>query len=479
MNRLIWFRNDIRTIDNKAFFYACNNENIRIFAIFIAPIKQWEKHNLSKYQIYFIYENVLKLKKALFKLGIKLTLKKCSDFISMLKCIKNFCEKNKIKEIFYNKQYELNELKRDEKLRNFLGNRIKINSFDDNVILPPGSVLNKKKEMYKIFTPFRKEFINQLNINIKDIESLPVPKIRKYKSFQTNINIEKNPYCNFQLKEKRFFSGEKNAIKMLSYFCEKKIKNYSKNRNIPSINGTSLLSPYLAIGVISPRQCFNTLKNKYNNFLEKKNDAFFWLNEIIWREFYRHLISAYPFICKNEPFIEWTKKIKWINDKKMILAWKKGLTGYPIVDAGMRQLNKIGWMHNRLRMITASFLVKDLLTDWRIGESYFMSKLLDGDFASNNGGWQWVASTGTDSVPYYRIFNPILQSQRIDPKGIFIRYWIPELKEVPNKYIHNPYLWSKNYHKIINYPLPIIDHSETRKRTLYIFNNAKEKSKFF
>ena len=176
----------------------------------------------------------------------------------------------------------------------------------------------------------------------------------------------------------------------------------------------------------------NRLRAECPQLLEdRESGAFAWLNELIWREFYRHLLVAYPDLCRHRPFIAWTDKVRWCDDAAKLHAWQRGETGYPIVDAAMRQLNATGWMHNRLRMISASFLVKDLLIDWRAGERYFMSQLLDGDLAANNGGWRWAASTGTDAAPYFRIFNPTTQGERFDPQGTFIRKWLPELAECP------------------------------------------------
>ncbi|MBC7006778.1 deoxyribodipyrimidine photo-lyase, partial [Photobacterium sp. BZF1] len=205
---------------------------------------------------------------------------------------------------------------------------------------------------------------------------------------------------------------------------------------------------------------------------EPESGAFSWLNEIIWREFYRHLLVAYPELCRNQPFQQWTNKVHWQSSSELLVAWQQGMTGFPIVDAAMRQLKQTGWMHNRLRMITASFLTKDLLIHWQAGEQWFMSQLVDGDFASNNGGWQWAASTGTDAQPYFRVFNPTTQGERFDPKGEFIRTWLYELKDVPDKYIHQPHLWAGS--DSLNYPKPIVDHKQARLQAISAFKTAKE-----
>ena len=185
---------------------------------------------------------------------------------------------------------------------------------------------------------------------------------------------------------------------------------------------------------------------------------------------------AYPALCRHQPFTGWTRDVKWRDDPQGLQAWQQGKTGYPIVDAAMRQLNTLGWMHNRLRMITSSFLVKDLLIDWREGERYFMSQLLDGDLAANNGGWQWAASTGTDAAPYFRIFNPTTQGERFDKSGEFIRHWLPELRDVPEKYIHQPHEWAKKSQQSLDYPSPIVEHKQARLQTLAAFEAARKKT---
>jgi deoxyribodipyrimidine photo-lyase len=197
-----------------------------------------------------------------------------------------------------------------------------------------------------------------------------------------------------------------------------------------------------------------------------------WQSELIWREFYQHLIYFEPKLSKGHSFTMWGDNLVWRNNPAEIEAWKRGRTGYPIIDAAMAQLNNTGWMHNRLRMVVASFLVKDLHVDWRIGEEYFMSNLIDGDYAANNGGWQWCASTGCDGQPYFRIFNPITQGEKFDSDGSFIRRWIPELETVPEQYIHKPWCWPKA--KSLSYPSPIVDHKTEREITLALYKNAKE-----
>lgn len=468
--RLVWLRNDLRITDNKALHAACSDQDVKVLTVFIATPVQWRRHGMSPRQASFIHDNLLQLAQALAKRGIPLTYHQCADFDASVKWMQNYCRKENVNELFYNRQYEVNESRRDKQLERCLGDKVICKSFDDSVIITPGSVLNDSLQMYKIYTPFRKAFIHKL------IESepcsLPPPKIR-----QSGVVVKKNiPFFDYprQDVDKRFPAGEKAALHRLRTFCHDEIQHYSKLRDMPAIKGTSYLSPYLTIGVLSPRQCIHWLRTECPDFLEKTDSgAFCWFNELIWREFYRHLIVAYPCLCMCRPFVEWTNNVLWDKNEEALQAWQQGLTGYPIVDAAMRQLNATGWMHNRLRMISASFLVKDLLIDWRIGEQYFMSQLLDGDLAANNGGWQWAASTGVDAVPYFRIFNPTTQGEHFDPKGTFIRKWLPEISNVPDKYIHNPHGWSENNRGVLNYPLSIVDHKKARQKTLAAFDAAK------
>lgn len=272
---------------------------------------------------------------------------------------------------------------------------------------------------------------------------------------------------------KTFPIGEKKAINCLKYFCENKIHDYTSKRNFPYLNNTSMLSPYLSAGIISSRQCLQMILKAENNITSKFLFNSVWFNQILWREFYYHLLIGFPQISYSQSLSEWEKDINWSEDYHYFDSWKKGKTGFPIIDAGMRQLKKIGWMHNRLRMITSSFLVKNLFINWRHGEKYFMLNLIDGDFALNNGGWQWSASIGTDSVPYTRFFNPLSQSKFFDSEGAFIKKFVPELKDVPNNYIHAPHEWFKKQNYKTNYPDPIINYAESKKKNLLVFNKAR------
>ncbi len=257
----------------------------------------------------------------------------------------------------------------------------------------------------------------------------------------------------------------------LQHFIADQVQYYKAERDIPSLDGTSQLSPYLNIGALSIRQCIQALFQDSNGYFQLNHEGQqTWLDELLWREFYQHTLYDFPKLSKHQPFKDSTQNIQWRDAPKDLEAWQQGQTGIPIVDAGMRQLLATGWMHNRVRMISAMFLTKNLLVDWRLGEAWFMQHLIDGDLAANNGGWQWCASTGMDAAPYFRIFNPINQSQRFDPNGEYIKTWLPELAHLDAKTIHEPY--AKHPNLKLNYPKQIVDLKSSRARAIEAFKSA-------
>ncbi|KOC92942.1 deoxyribodipyrimidine photo-lyase [Winslowiella iniecta] len=469
---LVWLRNDLRINDNTALYAACRDTKANVIALFIATPGQWQQHQMAARQAAFIYDNLQLLQQQLAERGIPLHYLQCDDFAASTEQLSEFCQQHQVDRLFYNYQYEVNERQRDAAVEKVLFDQdIIAQGFDDSLLLPPGSVQTGNHEMYKVFTPFSKAFVKRLLQGLP--ECVPAPQAREGAPLKTSPRLEPFDYPRQSYDQQLFPAGEQAAIKQLRHFCQQTVMEYPGQRDLPATDGTSRLSVYLATGVLSPRQCLHRLLKQHPKALEG-DDSFIWLNELIWREFYRHLLVAYPALCRHQPFTRWTKKVQWRKDDRQLKAWQQGKTGYPIVDAAMRQLNTLGWMHNRLRMITASFLVKDLLIDWREGESYFMSQLIDGDLAANNGGWQWAASTGTDAAPYFRIFNPTTQGERFDTKGEFIRHWLPELQQVPDEAIHQPQQWAKKNQQKLDYPEPLVDHKEARKRTLEAFEAARK-----
>ncbi len=465
---LVWFRADLRVHDNLALAAACRDRHARVLALFIATPGQWQQHDMAPRQAACLSSCLNDLQRSLAEKGISLLYAGVTDFAEQLRTLEQICQQYSVTHLYYNYQYEYNERQRDRLLENRLSGVI-CQGFDDSVMLAPGSVMTGNHEMYKVFTPFKNAFIKRLKEGLPECVSAPAVRgeaITGYPSLSFS-------YPQDAFDEALFPAGEKAAINRLRQFCKQHAAEYEARRDLPAVEGTSRLSVCLTLGTLSPRQCLHRLLAELPQALEGGAGAV-WLNELIWREFYRHLMTMHPDLCKHRPFIQWTDNVKWQVNEAQLEAWKKGLTGYPIVDAAMRQLNTTGWMHNRLRMITASFLVKDLLIDWRVGERYFISQLIDGDLAANNGGWQWAASTGTDAAPYFRIFNPTTQGQKFDADGEFIRHWLPELADVPAKAIHDPWSWADKQGITLDYPRPVVDHKQARVATLAAYEAARK-----
>jgi deoxyribodipyrimidine photo-lyase len=342
--------------------------------------------------------------------------------------------------------------------------------------LHPDWILKKDGSPYVVFTPYKKRWRAEMPAHLEKLA--PVPE-----NIHTPERIESETLPGRDLSQYNlpFYPGEKEAIKRLEMFFESEgISDYEQHRNRMDLSGTSQLSPYLRFGMISPQQAVQRALEEKSSLSGKdtKGGAESWMNELTWRDFYISILYHFPEVMKRS-FRANLRKIAWVNNRWEFDRWREGKTGFPVVDAGMRQLAQTGWMHNRARMITASFLVKDLLIDWRWGESWFMQQLIDGDPAANNGGWQWTAGTGTDAAPYFRIFNPTTQGLKFDPNGDFIRKWVTELNNVPTRYIHTPWEMSVEIQKQIgcrigvDYPERIIDHKFARQRTLDVYNKAK------
>ncbi|MGL5006991.1 MAG: deoxyribodipyrimidine photo-lyase [Plesiomonas sp.] len=476
MRHLVWFRHDLRIQDNRALFAACADPKAQVFALFIATPQQWVEHAMSSRQAEFIRQNIECIANKLTSMNIHFLYREVALFADIPDVLAAIITKYNINALFFNRQYEWNEQQRDTAVISILTPNLPCYSFDDQLLTPPGTVKTACGEMFKVFTPFRRALLTQLFAD--GVQCLPAPTARLAPQVGTLITETITPFS-YPCETNPFFpAGEQAALQRLRLFCHQYVSDYHQYRDIPALSATSRLSAYLSIGVLSVRQCFNRLRLAHpEDWNKEETGSFSWLNELIWREFYHHLLAAHPKLCRYRPFIAWTDYVPWKDDATLLNAWQQGKTGYPIVDAAMRQLNATGWMHNRLRMITASFFTKDLQLDWRLGERYFMQQLVDGNFAANNGGWQWSASTGTDATPYFRIFNPTTQGQRFDPQGHFVREWLPELSNVPDKFIHTPHVWAEKTQIELIYPKPIIEHAIARQETLLAFEQAKLYSK--
>ena len=470
MEALVWFRNDLRLEDNPALRNAFEKSK-KVHAIFIFSNNQLKKHNEANIKIDFIIKNLFLLEKKLTELNVPLTIIESDGFDNDASLIGKFIEEKNISKVFWNNQFGEDEARRDKFVQNDLDSKnIIVNTYNDQVIYEPGFLKTGQGLPYSVFTPFKRKWIENFEMDFLDIEYQYQP--RESLNYSSNIrDFDFNFEVTHQVNMDLWPAGEDEAETRLHKFLNEKVINYSKNRNDPILDGTSRISPYLASGIISSKKCILEAL-KINNFELSSGHigATKWIDEIIWREFYKNIMFAFPKVSKGQPFQDYSKAIKWRYDKNEFIAWKDGKTGFPIVDAAMRQLIHEGWMHNRLRMVVAMFFTKNMLLDWRLGEAYFMQNLIDGDFASNNGGWQWSSSTGTDAAPYFRIFNPITQSTNFDKEGSFIKKYVPELKDLDKSVIHNP---PKEHRKYCNYPEPILDLKESRLRAIEAFKIAK------
>jgi deoxyribodipyrimidine photo-lyase len=467
---LMWFRNDLRVDDNDALSHASQSGQ-PVAGVYIYCPKQLKLHQEGNVKQDFLIQNLFALEKRLRALDIPLLVIKANEFKNCSKEISSIVTKYDVTKLFFNKEFGVNEEKRDQEVIALLAKeRIEVKSFSDQVLFEPGSLKTQQDKPFSVFTPFKRRWIEHFDHDLLDIH----PPKKNKECLNISSNIESFDFefsITHQVDMNLWPAGEDEAKKRLEYYLSKGVLSYHSDRNDPILDGTSRISPYLALGVISFKYCLLEAL-KINNFelTSGHKGVVKWVDELIWREFYRNIMFSFPKVSMNKPFQDFTNKIEWRHSESELNAWKNGETGIPLIDAAMKQLRFEGWMHNRLRMVVAMFFTKNLLHDWRIGEGFFMEMLIDGDFPSNNGGWQWSASTGTDAAPYFRIFNPIAQSERFDPDGAFIKKWLPQLNALSSKDIHLP---AQDLFSNLDYPNPIVDLKSSRIRAIEAFKAAK------
>ncbi|MGY4108840.1 deoxyribodipyrimidine photo-lyase [Aeromonas encheleia] len=473
--RLVWFRNDLRLADNPALRHACADEE-QVAALFVISPSQWRQHKMAPIRQRFLLAQVDALGLELAALGIELHLLRVETFAETPAALAALARELGVTRLYANQAIELDEQRRDGAVTAALAEQeVSCHWLNGCCVLPPGRVLTGGREMFKVFTPFSRAWLKALDEDGFVIHRAPAPRGDALpwqplaeRAFVDEAIGETTP-------DPRWPVGEAEALRRLHAFLDQGVLDYGETRDFPALAGTSILSPYLAAGIVSPRQCVAALQQRLGGRPQSKaQPGFVWLNELIWREFYRHLLVLVPSLSMNRPFKPETAALPWSWDPDAFAAWCEGRTGYPIVDAAMRCLNATGWMHNRLRMIVASFLTKDLHIHWRLGEDYFMSQLIDGDLAANNGGWQWAAGTGADAAPYFRVFNPTTQGQRFDPQGDFIRTWVSELADLPATCVHQPHDWLRLKGRQY-YPAPMVDHAVARVRAIEMFRDLEKK----
>jgi len=466
MRHLVWFRNDLRAADNTALHEACRDREAQVLAVFIATPAQWREHDMAPVRERFLWRNVAALSAQLDALGIPLLVRMVDTFAEVPACLQSLCHEHAITQVFANREYAVNEVARDTHVADVLAaDTIALQLYHDAVIQPPG-LLTGGGSPYTVFTPYKRAWLRQL-LSAPPVV-LPVPKQRNTR-FPCNADAVSLPPS--LPMDAWWPAGEDEAGKRLQQFMDECIHDYGRQRDRADLEGTSQLSPWLAVGAVSARQCWHLALQANRGRMEGGDEGIqAWINELVWRDFYTHVLASFPRVSRGKAFRESTEAIRWRQDDAGFAAWCEGRTGIPIVDAGMRQLQQTGWMHNRLRMITAMFLTKNLLVDWRRGERFFMQQLIDGDLAANNGGWQWCASTGTDAAPYFRVFNPVSQSQKCDPSGAYIRRYVPELASLDKRDIHNP---PDMLRGALGYPLPIVDLKASRQRAIEAFQRLR------
>jgi deoxyribodipyrimidine photo-lyase len=425
---VFWFRRDLRLEDNAGLFHCLNSGN-EVLPVFIFDTTILNKLEQKKdRRVDFIHQVVLKLQEKLVAHGSSLMV--LND--SPLNAFKALVEKFNIRFVFANRDYEPSALQRDTEIETYLKTKdIAFKTFKDQVVFDPGEVLKSNGEPYTIYTPYS-------NIWKQKLSNTPV---QSFSSEKLMANFFKTQP--FLIPSLEAIGFKKTNFKFeLPLLNKKIISDYHLTRNIPSINGTTQLSVHLRFGTVSVRQLVAVA--------QQLNEQ--WLNELIWREFFMSVLFHFPYVVDGA-FKKKYNGIVWRNDEKEFEAWCKGETGYPIVDAGMRELNETGFMHNRVRMVVASFLTKHLLIDWRWGEAYFAEKLVDYELAANNGNWQWAAGCGCDAAPYFRIFNPAEQTKRFDPELKYINKWVKNLSS-------------------FDYLQPIVEHRFARERALKVYKEG-------
>ncbi len=466
MNLFI-FSEDLRINDNKALYEASLDQN-GLVALFIIDKTKNKDHgdSLAKLKLKLLSLEQIRVKLSSLNISLKILYSK--NISDEPYDVLNFCKLHEIKNIFLNSEYPFNENQRNINLQKICHqHEINYREFNSQLI-DPDVVRNNSGLPFKVFTPYSKKIRSLLSADI--LSETPAPLKQKIEILdQDDIPQFQDAYgqeINFSFDD--FPLTESSASQKLDDFIDSSIQNYKELRDIPFLSATSNLSSSFAIGLISSKQAINHVLERLPD--EIGTGQFAWITEIIWREFYKYITYHFNHVSKGKSFNPKYDHISWRDDEESFVKWCEGKTGVPIIDAAMRQLNQTKWMHNRLRMITAMFLSKNLLVDWRKGERYFMENLIDGDFCSNNGGWQWSASSGVDAAPYFRIFNPITQSEKFDPDGKFIKKFVPELIECPSNEIHNP---STETRSSLNYPQMIVDLKSSRLRAIDAFKSIK------
>ncbi len=463
---LVWFRRDLRDDDHAALYQALKQSQ-QVYCVFVFDTDILNQlTNKEDRRVEFIWESVAALKQALQAKGADLIV----QYGKATACIPALAQTLGVNAVYANHDYEPAAKARDQNVASALSKQnIAFHTYKDQVLFEKDEVLNKSNKPYAVFTPYRNAVLKKLDAFY--VKPYPVEQYAHHlakRPAEKLISLESMGFKRTNLKQMQLPTGMHGGKVLIDDFLDR-IAQYEEARNFPAIKGVSYLSTHLRFGTISIRHLARLALDRQNR------GADCWLNELIWRDFYFMILHHHPQVASGATFNPKFQQLSFPNNEAHFQAWCQGQTGYPLVDAAMRQINQTGYMHNRLRMVVASFLVKDLLIDWRWGERYFADYLIDFDFSANNGGWQWAASTGCDAQPWFRIFNPVTQSQRFDANGAFIRKYVPELSQCSDKEIHAPWQISSQRLQTIglslgkDYPTPCVDHSKQRLLALDLY----------
>ncbi|MGB8339203.1 MAG: deoxyribodipyrimidine photo-lyase [Burkholderiales bacterium] len=466
---LCWFRRDLRSHDHAALHQALTQSR-SVHCVFVFDTGILDKlARKDDRRVEFIWHSIVELQESLEKMGGGLIVLHGNAEQE----IPQLAHELGVNAVFVNHDYEANALTRDEYVAEELRQSgIDFHSSKDQVIFEKHEVLTQNNKPFTVFTPYKNAWLKRFTDD--DMAPYEIEKYKKHFARPTQKGLPSLEQIGFEKTNiiKYIQSGASGAQGLLADF-QKRMADYKDARDFPAVRGVSYLSVHLRFGTISIRELVRAARAKTNRGAEC------WLSELIWREFYFNILHHFPHVAERSFRPEYDL-IQWENNQALFAAWCEGKTGYPLVDAAMRQINQTGYMHNRLRMIVASFLTKDLHIDWRWGENYFADNLNDFDLAANNGGWQWAASSGCDTQPYFRIFNPVTQSERFDAEGKFIRKYIPELTHCDNKRIHAPWLMTPLEQQAAgvvigkDYPAPVVDHAVAREKTLRMYGAVKK-----
>ncbi|MGD1809377.1 deoxyribodipyrimidine photo-lyase, 8-HDF type [Dapis sp. BLCC M126] len=468
---LFWHRRDLRISDNIGLTQA-SQESQRIVGIFCLDENILKRDDIAPARVTYMIGCLQHLQKRYKQIGSQLLIISGKPTEAIPK-LATFLE---AKAVYWNLDVEPYSKERDRQVReNLEAANIQVKTFLDQLLNSPEEIFTGTKKPYTVYTPFWKNWKSKKKsspVNIPSLKGLTEEQLHHTTQIGV-INLPTAKELGFSWENPLILEpGEIAALEKLETFSNKPIYSYQEQRNFPSIDGTSLLSPALKFGTIGIRTVWAKTQELIKNC--RSEEAFenieTWQKEIAWREFYQYVMYHYPQL-ETGPYRENWKNFPWENNEAYFQAWCEGKTGYPIVDAAMRQLNETGWMHNRCRMIVASFLTKDLIINWQWGEKYFMQNLIDGDLSANNGGWQWSASSGMDPKPL-RIFNPTSQTQKYDPEAEYIRQWVPELRNVDTEYLVTGKI-SGDERESLGYPAPIVDHKKRQQLFKSLYQEQK------